>query len=71
MRLWTTTVAVHGGPRVAVAEGLTGAHARGHSGERELAVSWEKGEELWGGGEGGSSPRALVGGSTARRGRRR
>jgi hypothetical protein len=70
MRLWTTTVAVHGGPRAAVAEGLTGAHARGHSGERELAVSWEKGEELWGG-EGGSSPRALVGGSTARRGRRR
>jgi hypothetical protein len=48
MRPWTTTVAVHGGPRVAVVEGLTGAHARGRSSERELAMSWGKGGALGG-----------------------
>jgi hypothetical protein len=43
MRPWTTTVAVHGGPRAAAAEGLTGAHTRGRSGERGLTMSWGKG----------------------------
>jgi hypothetical protein len=43
MRPWPTTVAVHGGPRAAAAEGLTGAHTRGRSGERGLIMSWGKG----------------------------
>jgi hypothetical protein len=34
---------VHGGPRSAMAEGLTRPRARGRSGERELTVSWGKG----------------------------
>jgi hypothetical protein len=66
MTSWTTTVAIHGGPRAAVIEGLAGAHARGRSSEWELAVSWGKG----GGAPGGSSPRASVASSTVRRGRR-
>jgi hypothetical protein len=48
MRPWPTTVAVHGGPRAAAAEGLTGAHTRGRSGERGLIMSWGKGGELRG-----------------------
>jgi hypothetical protein len=43
MRPWTTTVAVHGGPRAAAAEGLAGAHAWSRSGERGLIMSWGKG----------------------------
>jgi hypothetical protein len=39
MRPWTTTVAVHGGPRAVVAEGLTGDHARGRSAQQELVMS--------------------------------
>jgi hypothetical protein len=42
MRLWTTTVVVHGGPWAAAAEGLAGARARGRSGYWEFAVSWGK-----------------------------
>jgi hypothetical protein len=52
--------AVHGGPRTVAAEGLTGAHARGRSGEWDLTVSWGKG-----GSSGGSSPRASVAGLMA------
>jgi hypothetical protein len=65
MRSWTTMAAVHGGPRTVVAKGLTGARARGRSGEWDLTVSWGKG-----GSSGGSSPRASVAGSMASLGQR-
>jgi hypothetical protein len=50
MRPWTTTVAVHGGPRVVVAEGLAGDRARGRSAPQELVVKWGKGGGAPGGG---------------------